>query len=48
MLTLATAPMNSRMRFMQANTRLNLSTAWNFDNREASLNTLRDALISPL
>jgi hypothetical protein len=38
----------ARIRFMQAATRLNLSSTWNFNNRDASLNTLRDALINAL
>jgi hypothetical protein len=36
----------TRIRFMQAATRLNLSSTWNFTNRDASLNALRDALIA--
>lgn len=40
--------MATRVRFMQAATRLNLSATWNFDNRDASLNVLRDALINAL
>jgi hypothetical protein len=35
-------------RFMQASTRLILNTTWNFNNQDASLNTLRDALINAL
>jgi hypothetical protein len=38
----------SRIRFMQAATRLNLSTVWNFGNQDGSLNTLRDALVNAL
>jgi len=48
---LATTPvvtLATRVRFMQAATRLNLSTTWNFDNQDASLNSLRDALINAL
>jgi len=33
---------------MQATTLLNLNTKWKFNNRDASLNTLRDALINAL
>jgi hypothetical protein len=33
---------------MQAATRLNLSTVWNFGNQDGSLNTLRDALVNAL
>jgi len=38
----------TRIQFMKATTRLNLSSTWNFSNRDASLNALRDALIGAL
>jgi hypothetical protein len=38
----------TRVRFMQAATRLNLSTTWDFNDQDASLNTMRDALIGAL
>jgi hypothetical protein len=31
---------------MQASARLNLSTTWNFDDPDGSLNALRDALVN--
>jgi hypothetical protein len=43
-----TVTLATRIRLMQAATRLNLTSTWNFDNRDASLNTLRDALINSL
>jgi hypothetical protein len=37
-----------RVRFMQAATRLNLSSTWDFDDQGGSLSALRDALVNAL
>jgi hypothetical protein len=38
----------TRIRFMQAATRLNLTSTWNFANEDGSLNAMRDALVNVL
>jgi hypothetical protein len=40
--------LSTRVRFMQAATRLNLSSTWNFNNQDASLDAMRDALVNAL
>jgi hypothetical protein len=38
----------TRVRFMQAATRLNLTSTWDFNNQDGSLNALRDSLVNVL
>jgi hypothetical protein len=38
----------TQIQFMNASTRLNLNASWDFNDREASLNALRDALVNAL
>ncbi|MCC5806445.1 MAG: hypothetical protein JJU00_08980 [Opitutales bacterium] len=37
-----------RTQFMQSSTRINVNAEWNFENRDTSLNALRDALANAL
>jgi hypothetical protein len=36
------------MKFMQATTRANLSSTWNFNEQDVSIDAMRDALIDAL